>query len=424
MRGRTCNRYRSGPADAGVSLVIRGSIFDGEKSLGPGAVVVDQESGTITAVGKDDEVEAPRGAASVGGEGFTVLPGMIDAHMHFFGSKAYDLSAWVSVPEPTVALRSVPQLRMLLAAGFTAVRDMGSKGGALIARAVREGAIEGPTVLSCARSLGQTGGDDDPTNLPLGIAQELSYSYFCDGPWEARKAVRRVLRDGADFVKVYAATGSTVEPFDSPFFHLRPQLTIEELKALVDEAHRVGVRVAAHAIGEESISNVIEAEVDSIEHGVGLTRELAAQIKKKGIYYVPTLGVFVTNPTLGSMINDPSAPDPVLARRHVKSDMELAKEEGLEVVCGTDFGGTDEQPHGRNFLEVATLAETLGNSEALVSATSRAAKCLGLERSGMLVAGFAADVVLVKGNPLDDIGALGPEHIVTVLKNGKPIAGG
>jgi len=407
-----------------MSLVVRGDVFDGEEPLGLGAVVIDQAAGTITEAGKDGDADVPKGAKVIGGEGFTVLPGLIDAHVHFFGSKFYDLGAWVSVPEPMVALRSVPQLTDILAAGFTAVREMGSKGGALIAKAVREGSIDGPTVLSCGRSLGQTGGDDDPTNLPLDVAQRLSYSYFGDGPWEMRRAVRQVLRDGADFIKVYAATGSTVEPFDSPFFHLRPQLTVEELKAIVDEAHRVGIRVAAHAIGEESMASVIEAGVDSIEHGVALTPELAAQIKKKGIYYVPTLGVFITNPTLNGMINDPAASDPVLARRHVKADMKLAKEAGLDVVCGTDFGGTDQQPHGKNQVEIAALAETLGNKEALVSATSRAARCLGMERSGRIKRGFTADLVLVRGNPLDDIQVLQTEGIAAVVKGGRLFRGG
>jgi len=406
-----------------VSLVVRGDVFDGEKPLGPGAVLVDQATATISSVGREGEVDVPKGAKALGGEGYTVLPGLIDTHMHFFGSKTYDLGAWVAVPEPLVALRSVPQLRALLNAGFTTVREMGSKGGALIARAVREGSVDGPTVLSCGRSLGQTGGDDDPTNLPLDVAQRLSYSYFGDGPWEMRKAVRLVLRDGADFVKVYAATGSTVEPFDSPFFHIRRQLTVEELAAVVDEAHRAGVKVAAHAIGEQSVADVIEAGADSIEHGVGLTAELAAQIRKRGIYYVPTLGVFVTNPTLSAMIDEPAAPDPVLVRRHVKLDMQLAKEAGLEIVCGTDFGGTDEQPHGKNYVEIAALAETIGNREALVSATSRAAKCVGLENAGRLEPGCTADIVLVKGNPLDDIRVLQPDGIAAVVKSGKVFRG-
>jgi imidazolonepropionase-like amidohydrolase len=402
-----------------MALVLKGDVFDGENHFEKGAIVVDQEKGTILDVGREGDVEQPRGAEVISGEGLTVIPGLIDAHVHFFGSRAYDLIAWVIVPESTVVLRSVAHLRALLNAGFTAVRDMGSKGGAHLSRALREGAIDGPTVLSCAKSLGQTGGDDDPTNLPLDIAQELSYSYFGDGPWEMRKAVRKVLRDGAEFVKVYAAIGSTVEPFTSPAFHLRPQLTVEELKAIVDEAHRAGVKVAGHAIGEESLSNVIEAGVDSIEHGVALTPELAAQIKKKRIYYVPTLAIFLTNPTLNSIINDPSVPDKLDVRRHVKSDMAIAKEQGLEIVSGSDFGGTDEQPHGQNFQEIAALASSLGNKEALMSATSRAARCLGLNNIGMIKKGFDADLVMVKGNPLRDINALSPSSIAHVIKHGK-----
>jgi imidazolonepropionase-like amidohydrolase len=400
-------------------LVLKGDVFDGENRVERALVIVDQERGTILDVGRESDLDQPRGAEVLGGEGFTVIPGLIDAHVHFFGSRAYDLGAWVTVPESLAVLRSLAHLKALLKAGFTSVRDMGSKGGAHLSAALREGAIEGPTVLSCARSLGQTGGDDDPTNLPLHIAQELSYSYFGDGPWEMRKAVRKVLRDGADFVKVYAATGSTVEPFTSSAFHLRPQLTVEELKAIVDEAHRAGVRVAGHAIGEESLSNVIEAGVDSIEHGVALTAELATQIKKKRIFYVPTLAIFLTNPTLSAIANDPAAPDKLYVRRHVKSDMEIARDQGLEIVSGSDFGGTDEQPHGQNFQEIAALAASIGNREALVSATSRAARCLGLNDVGIIRKGYQADLVVVKGDPLQDIGALSPSSVVSVIKHGK-----
>ena len=382
-------------------------------------VIVDEERGKVTDIGRDGEVDVPKDARVLGGAGLTIIPGLIDSHVHFFGSKAYDLMAWVTAPETLVALRSVSQLRKLLMAGFTTVREMGSKGGAHLARAIMEGVIEGPTLLSCGRSLGQTGGDDDPTILPLHIAHELSYSYFCDGPWECRKAVRKVVRDGADFVKVYAATGSTIEPYTAPWFHLRRQFTVEELKAIVDEAHDVGLKVAGHAIGEDSLRNVVEAGVDSIEHGMALTAEIAQEIKRKNIYYTPTLSVLLTNPSLVSFVKEVEKPDTLYVRRHVTSDMQLAKEYELKVVCGTDFGGTDEQPHGQNYQEIVSIAKYLGNKEALIAATSRAAECCGLQNTGRIRKGFDADIVVVRGNPLNDIEALAPANIVNVIKRGR-----
>ena len=382
-------------------------------------VIVDQDRGKVTDIGRDGEVDVPKDARVLGGAGLTIIPGLIDSHVHFFGSKAYDLMAWVTAPETLVALRSVSQLRKLLMAGFTTVREMGSKGGAHLARAIMEGVIEGPTLLSCGRSLGQTGGDDDPTILPLHIAHELSYSYFCDGPWECRKAVRKVVRDGADFVKVYAATGSTLEPYTAPWFHLRRQFTVEELKAIVDEAHDVGLKVAGHAIGEDSLRNVVEAGVDSIEHGMALTAEIAQEIKRKNIYYTPTLSVLLTNPSLVSFVKEAEKADTLYVRRHVTSDMQLAKEYELKVVCGTDFGGTDEQPHGQNYQEIVSIAKYLGNKEALIAATSRAAECCGLQNTGRIRKGFDADIVVVRGNPLNDIEALAPANIVNVIKRGR-----
>jgi imidazolonepropionase-like amidohydrolase len=400
-------------------LILKGRIFDGKESLERGVVVVDEENGIIIDTGREGDVDEPRDGKVITGNGQTILPGLIDAHVHFFGCKAYDLTAWVTVPETLCVLRSVAHLRKLLMSGFTNVREMGSKGGALLSRAIREGVIDGPEVLSCGRSLGQTGGDDDPTNLPLHIAQELSYSYFADGPWECRKAVRRVMRDGADFVKVYAATGTTTEPYTSPMYHLRAQLSVEELKAIVDEAHASGLKVAIHAIGEQSMMNAVEAGPDSIEHGVALTPEVAQEIKKKGIFYVPTLGVFVTSPSLSSFINNPDVPDMINVRRHVISDMKLAKEHGLKVVSGSDFGGTDEQPHGQNYIEIVSLAKYFGNKEALVSATSRAAECLGLVNNGQIRKGFQADIAVVRGNPLENIEALAPANVAHVIKHGK-----
>ena len=398
---------------------MKGNVFDGKDFFERGVVVIDEEKGVIVDVGREGSVEEPRDGRVISGVGQTIIPGLIDAHVHFWGCRVYDLTAWVTVPESLVVLRSVAQLRKILMAGFTSLREMGTKGGAFLSQALREGVIEGPTLLSCGRSLGQTGGDDDPINLPLPIAQELSYSYFADGPWECRKAVRKVIRDGADFVKIYAATGSTPETYAPPVSRLRRQLTVEELKAMVDEAHAVGMKVAIHAIGEQSMTNAVQAGADSIEHGMALTEETAREIKKKGIFYVPTLSVLLTNPSLRSSIDNPNAPDELHVRRHVTSDMELAKEYGLKIVAGTDFGGNDAQAHGQNYQEIISIAKYVGNKEALIAATSRAAECLGSMNNGQLKKGFEADVVVVRGNPLDNIQALAPANIVHVIKHGK-----
>ncbi len=391
-----------------TSVVIKGSIFDGREFLEDGIVVVDEATGLISDCGKASDVQIPRDPRkTISGEKFTILPGLIDAHVHFFGSTRYDLMEWVTTPDALVALRSVDHLRRLLYAGFTAVRDLGSKVGTQLSRAVAEGVIEGPRVISAAKSLAQTGGNDDPKILPLDIAQELSYSYYCDSPWEARKAVRLCLRDGAEVIKVYAS-GSFAQG-GKP----RVQLTVEELKAIVDEAHNNGIKVAAHAYGETALMNAIEAGVDSIEHGIGLTSEIAAQAKKKGIFYVPTVSPY--------LMAKPSANKDreILIKRHVTQDMVLAKEAGLKITCGSDFIGAETEMHGQNYLEIVGLAKFFGAKVALNAATETAADCLGLSNAGKIKKGADATLVVVRGNPLENVETLAPGNIQHVMKTGR-----
>jgi len=385
-------------------IVLKGSLFNGVELRADYVVVTDASSGEITNVGRIGEVDEPKEAQVINVEDGTILPGLIDAHLHFFGTPKHGLMDWTIVPETLVALRSVADMERLIRAGFTAVRDLGSKAGTYLSQVQREGLILGPRIISAAKSLGQTGGDDDPTLLPLHIAQQLSYSYYCDGPWDCRKAVRKVIRDGAEVVKVYAsgsfAQGGLV----------RRQFTVEELKAIIDEAHAVGLRVAAHAYGDQAMENVVEAGVDSIEHGIGLTHETAKKIKEKGIFYVPTISIYLSpNPNR-------SKESAALVRRHCTEDMKIAKEYGLKTVSGSDYTG-DTLRHGDNYREIAGLASTIGNKEALTAATATAAECLGIN-SGRIEKGYNADIVVVKGNPLDDIEALSPKNITHVIQKG------
>ena len=372
-----------------------------------GCVVVDQSTGSIVKVGERGEVDEPAESKVIEVRDSSILPGLTDAHIHFFGSKKYDMAEWVTTPETLVALRSVADARNLLRSGFTAVRDLGSKAGTYLRQAVEEGKIEGPRIVSAAKSLSQTGGDDDLTILPLHISQELSYSYYCDGPWECRKAVRKVVRDRGDLVKVYAS-GSM-----SQGTKVRRQFTVEELEAIVDEAHTVGLKVAAHAYGEEALTNSVKAGVDSIEHGIGLTPDIAKEMEKRGVFYIPTLSAYL------AMAPTTNEEHLRLVKRHLTEDMELAKQFHVKVVVGSDFVGCDTEPHGENYREIVNVAKYFGNKEALVATTSRAAECLGLEKSGWLREGYKADLVVARGNPMKDMQNVSPNNILYVVRNGQ-----
>ena len=389
------------------TIVLRGLIFTGTTSIENGSVVVDQSTGMIVDAGKKGDVNEPNDSKIIEVPGSTILPGLIDAHIHFFGSKRYDLLEWLTTPETLVALRSVADARKLLRAGFTAVRDLGSKAAPHLKRAEAEGLFDGPRIVQAAKSLAQTGGDDDIPLLPLKIAEELSYSYYCDGPWECRKAVRKVIRDGGDLIKVYSS-GSMAQGTK-----VRRQFTLEELEAIVDEARAAGMKVASHAYGEVALTNSVRAGVHSIEHGIGLTQEIVKEMRSQGIFYVPTLSAYLAAKT---RVTEERAK---LINKHLTEDIELAKQAGVKIVSGTDYVGCETEPHGDNYHEIVNLAKYIGNQEALIAATSRAAECLGLEKSGMVKAGYEADLVVVKGNPMEDTNNLAPSHILHVIRRGK-----
>jgi imidazolonepropionase-like amidohydrolase len=271
------------------AIEITGRIFDGtSEEIEEGTVVINPDTGRIEEIRRhpvkttSSHVEA-RGSITTQG---TILPGLIDAHLHFLGGRKFNLLEWTSLPPAQAALRCVKDLRRLLEAGFTTVRDLGSRAGPYLRRAIEEGDLEGPRLLTSGRSLAETGGDDDPVDLPLDVVERLSYSIYCDGPWAARKAVREVVRDGANVIKLYAS-GSMVQGAE-----IRPALSSEEIAAIVAEAHKLGLKVAAHAYGPEPIRLAVEAGVDSIEHGIGLTEDICELMRQRGVFYVPTLSVY------------------------------------------------------------------------------------------------------------------------------------
>ncbi|MFZ0829647.1 MAG: amidohydrolase family protein [Thermoplasmata archaeon] len=390
-------------------LEIGGRIFDGAvDQVEPGVVVVDTETGRIVETRSTATTDAsarsdPTTIVTTG----TILPGFVDAHLHLFGARKADLVEWTVDSPVRSALRAVPDLRHLLESGFTAVRDLGSKSGPLLRQAVDEGDLPGPRIVTSGRSLAETGGDDDVQILPPDISARLAYSIFCDGPWECRKAVRQVVRDGANVIKVYAS-GSFMQGTK-----VRPQLSEEEIGAIVTEAHKMGIRVAAHAYGEEPIRTAVEAGADSIEHGIGLTEDLCELMKRKGTYYVPTLSVYAGWRSLATGTRRE------MLERHFTKDIGLALQSELRIVAGTDGLGVDPLRHGQNASEMIQLVGAgLTPLQALRAGTASGAACLDLPFTGSLRAGAVADIVVVSGTPDRDIELVGAGHVEHVLLGG------
>lgn len=389
-------------------LILKGRVFDGKTLRENSVVFVDTQTGLISAFGERGEVEESKDCTVISDSQFTIIPGLIDSHVHFFGAKGEGILNWAITPDVLAALRSVKDLKLLLQSGFTAVRELGTKGGTFLSQAVEETVIEGPRIVSCSRAIAQSGGDDDPPTLPLKIGQDLaSYSYFCDGPWECRRAVRLVVRDGDRCVKFYASGGFAQGG------KVKLQFTQEEASAIVDEAHRAGLKVAVHAYGEEALLSAIKAGSDSIEHGLGITSKTAKLMKERGTFYVPTLVTYTKLRPYANRARDE------MIRRHLTEDLEIVKKYGVKVAMGSDIVGDEAGPHGRNYEEIVAEAKFLGNLGALEAATSVAAECIDVPNTGKIKKGFDADIVVVKGNPIEDIESLSPENIVHVIRGGR-----
>jgi imidazolonepropionase-like amidohydrolase len=345
----------------------------------------------------------------VDGAGHSLLPGMINCHVHLCNDGAADLFGQVlndSVPIATI--RSVINARLTLRAGITTVRDCGAANQIAIeiAKAVDRGLIEGPRVRAAGRVVTMTGGHGHF------IGREA------DGPDEVRKAVRAEIKGGANFIKVMA-TGGVLTPGVDPS---QTTFQLEELEAAVEEAHKAGRPAASHAIGNGGIKNSLRAGIDSVEHGFYLDDEAVNLALKNKAFLVPTLiavDQIVNNGLKGGI------PDWVVRKAesesgHHRESFVLAVKSGVRIAAGTD-AGTPFNPHGDLALELAKMVEIgLPPMLALVAATSNAARLLRMDdQIGSVEKGKVADLILVPGDPLQDIGAM--RHPAFVMKSGRVV---
>ncbi|MDO8700066.1 MAG: amidohydrolase family protein [Deltaproteobacteria bacterium] len=377
----------------------------------PAVVVVEGER--ITAAGSPAQIKVPEGAKRIALGARTLLPGLIDAHVHLKGWRSSNPNDVLITPHPLAALRAAADCRKLLHAGFTTLRDCGGCLGPNLRDAIAAREIPGPRILTAYRGLSQTGRVEKVTWAAdiTPLRQEV------DGVDECRRVVREHIGLGADLIKV-SITGRVYAPQSDPG---QTAYTLEEIRAVVDEAHRMGRLVAAHAQATQGIKNGILAGVDSIEHGIYLDEEACELMRERNTALVPTLAYFYRIATLGEGLGSP-----VYAVRKAKEVVEahmksfaLAMRMGLRIGMGTDFEGSPLFPHGENGMELELMVQGgMSAGDVIVAATATNAAILGLEKKlGTIATGKIADLIAVPGNPLKEISLL--RRVEFVMQGGR-----
>ena len=387
-------------------------VFIGDgRVLDSATVLVEDERITKVAGG---EFQIPAGYTTIDLSGHTLCPGFIDCHVHLIlPGTPNPLKDIKEANQYHSAWKAAQLAEQTLMGGFTSVRDMGGMDGMDLALrdAIAQGLIPGPRVLASGRAVVITGGHGWPM------------SREADGPHDFRKAAREQLKAGADQIKLMATGGVMtvgVEPGSA-------QATEEELRAAIEEAHKAGRKTATHAQGTEGILNALRAGIDSIEHGFHLNDEAIELMLKNGTALVPTLAAlhFILENGVEAGILEVFVEKARRSTEAHKKSLMMAKEAGVLIGMGTD-AGTPFNMHGKNACEMALMVKTgFSPAEALSAATLSAAKVLGTEQNlGSIEAGKLADLVAVKGDPLQDINLVTDRaNLSLIMKGGELVKG-
>ena len=406
--------------------VKAGRLFDGsgDAYLLDRVIVVEGER--IKAVGTASEVAIPGGAEVVDLSGATVLPGLIDAHTHL-GSRAdrYDeINKFKDTPNHS-AFAAVLNARKTLESGFTTVRDVGSRPflAADLRDSIEEGFLVGPRIVASGPGISITGGHGDlnrfAPQVRVGMFPEEHDFKIADGVDQVRHVVRAQVKYGVDVIKVNAS-GGVLSRGDSPG---APQYSVEELKALVEEAHAAGRKVAAHAHGAQGIKNAVLAGVDSIEHGSLIDAEGIRMMVERGTWLVAD--IYNDDYLLGKAIEFKLPAEMIAKEKYVgqvqRENFAKAVKAGVKVAFGTDAG---VYPHGDNARQFFYMVKYgLTPARAIRSATSDAAELLGrADQVGRIKPGLFADLIAVEGDPLQEVRAL--ENVGFVMKGGSVVRDG
>jgi len=404
------------PAGAETLVVHAGRLIADASRPASGPSTITIVDGRITGV-TAGLTPAPEGARLIDLSSRTVLPGLIDMHVHLSGDPAGDFRQEAVDSDEYQTLLGVKNARRTLRAGFTTVRDLGSPPlvGFALARGTQEGLFPGPRIVASGPAVSIVGGHGDVNGFRPEVLEALSAHNTCTGAVQCAARVRELARAGAQVIK-FTATGGVLS---QQARGLEAHFTDEEMRAITVSAHSLGLRVAAHAHGARGIEAAARAGVDSIEHGTFADAAAIAAMRRAGSAMVPTLMAF-TGVREGLAQNRYTPAVAAKARealQHLGEAARAARAAGVPVVFGTDAGVFD---HGRNAQEFAILVEIVGMSpaEAIQAATTGAARLLGLESEiGRIAPGFSADLIAVRGDPLADVRVL--EHVDFAMVRGR-----
>ena len=413
--------FGADPASAaGLTAIRCGQVFDSRRAelSGPQTVVVKDGRIIDMFAGK----KGVEDAEWIDLSDRTCLPGFIDLHVHLRGqSSRNSYSEGFRLDDVDFAFRSVGYAEKTLLAGFTSVRDLGGDIALNLRDAINQGTLRGPRIWAAGKSIATTGGHGDPSN---GLNNELTHLLGPPGPTEgvvnsvddARQAVRQRYKEGSDVIKITATGGvlSYAKSGDGP------QFTVDEIRSVVETAKDYGYHVAAHAHGAEGMKRAVLGGVTSIEHGSYMNDEIMRLMTERGTWYVPTLlaGAFVAEKAREDGYY-PAVVRPKAARigAQIQSTFARAVKAGVPIAFGTDSGVS---PHGDNAREFGLMVDAgMTPARALQAATFNAAAVLGSEDVGLLEKGRYADLVAVRGNPLQDIALAA--SIDFVMKQGQVV---
>ena len=405
------------PANAQRTIIHCGFLIDGKSN--------DVQPQMTIVVESDKIVSVTKGFISKGNDDIlidlskkTVMPGLIDMHVHLEGETSKDQSLQrFTLNEADIAFRSTLFAKRTLMAGFTTVRDLGGTGvNTALRNAINQGTVIGPRIFSAGKSIATTGGHADPTNSYRKdlMGDPGPKEGVINSPEDARKAVRQRYKDGADLIKITATGGVTSLAKDGS----GPQFTAEELKAIVETAKDYGMHTAAHAHGADGMKRAVMAGITTIEHGTLMTEEIMDLMKQKGTYFVPTItaGKFVAEQAkIPGYYHPLVVPKAAAIGPQIQLTYAKAYKRGVKIAFGTDAG---VYVHGNNAQEFASMVEGgMPPMEAIKCATVVNAGILQMaDKIGTLEQGKLADIVATDENPLQNIRTM--EKVTFVMKEG------